>query len=106
MTEHWWRESPFNKGQMGHGSALSEIWCKHYNEAVGLPEEEAARTQKWIAKAPAFIFVNPRPPDDFKGASLRLIDSNILRWVTVFQFPSGRAFISGRALYACIGIMV
>jgi hypothetical protein len=89
MTEHWWRESPFRKGQMGHGSALSEIWCDNYNKACGLPETEAARTEKWKARAPAFIFVDPRPPQDFKGSGLRLLDGNIIRWVTVFKYPQG-----------------
>jgi hypothetical protein len=56
ITEGWWRESPFKKGQMGHGSALSEVWCDNYNKACGLPEGEAARTEKWKAKAPAFIY--------------------------------------------------
>jgi len=89
MTEHWWQESPFKKGQMGHGSALAEQWPPNYNKAVGLPEGEAARTQVWKAKAPAFIFVPPRPTEDFKGHDLKLTDGNILRWVTIFKYPEG-----------------
>jgi hypothetical protein len=89
MTEHWWRESPFREGAMGHGSAISERWSPHYNEAVGLPVGEAARTQVWQAKAPAFIFVPPRPTEDFKGAGITLEDGNILRWITMFKYPEG-----------------
>jgi hypothetical protein len=89
MTEHWWHESPFREGLMGHGSAIAERWSPHYHEAVGLPVGEAARTQVWQAKAPAFIFVPPRPTEDFKGAGLSLDDGNILRWVTVFKYPEG-----------------
>ena len=88
MTEHWWRESPF-RGVMGHGSALSEQWSKNYHKAVGLPTGEAARTSKWAAKAPAFIFVTPRINNNFKGSELTLADGNILRWVTAFKYPEG-----------------
>jgi hypothetical protein len=88
MTEHWWRESPF-RGIMGHGSAMSEQWTKNYHKAVGLPTGEEARTPKWEAKAPAFIFVTPRINQDFKGNGLTLADGNILRWITVFKYPEG-----------------
>jgi hypothetical protein len=98
MTEHWWKEIPF-RGAMGHGSALSEIWCGNYHKACGLPEGEAARTQKWTAKAPAFIFVTPRINNDFKGQGLTLRDGNILRWVTVFKYPEGVSVKEGDDWY-------
>lgn len=89
MTEHWWAVSPFHSGQMSHGSALSEIWPKNYAAAVGIPQGESARGEKWAVKAPAFIFVPPRPTEDFKGQGLSLADGDILRWVTVFKYPEG-----------------
>jgi hypothetical protein len=89
MTEHWWEQSPFHSGQMGHGSALAEIWPENYADAVGIPRGENARGEKWATKAPAFIFVNPRPSEDFKGKGLRVTDGDILRWVTVFRYPDG-----------------
>lgn len=89
MTEHWWAESPFRAGQMGHGSALSEVWPENYSEALGIPDGEQARGEKWGTKSPAFIFVEPRPTEDFKGAGLKVLDGNILRWVTIFKYPEG-----------------
>jgi hypothetical protein len=89
MTEHWWAESPFKVGVMGHGSAISEVWPDDYNKAVGIPEKEEARGNVWAAKAPAFVFVTPRPTEDFKGAGLRIEDGNIIRWVTAFKYPEG-----------------
>jgi hypothetical protein len=89
MTEHWWAESPFKAGAMGHGSAISEVWPKDYNKAVCIPENEEARGRVWKAKAPAFVFVNPRPTEDFLGRGLRLEDGNIIRWVTVHKYPEG-----------------
>jgi hypothetical protein len=89
MTEHWWADNPFKVGAMGHGSAISEVWPEEYNKAVGIPEGEQARGRVWKAKAPAFIFVPPRPTEDFKGRGLRIEDGNILRWVTVHKYPEG-----------------
>ncbi len=98
MTEHWWKEIPFH-GVMEHGSALSEIWAKNYHKAVGLPQGEAARTAKWEAKAPAFIFVTPRINNDFKGNGLTLNDGPFLRWVTVFKYPEGVSVQEGDDWY-------
>jgi hypothetical protein len=98
MTEHWWRENPF-RGVMGHGSAIAEQWTKNYHKAVGLPTGEEARTSKWEAKAPAFIFVTPRINQDFKGNGLTLADGNTLRWVTVFRYPEGVSVKEGDDWY-------
>jgi hypothetical protein len=89
MTEHWWAESPFRNGVMGHGSALSEVWPANYADALGIVQNEAARGKKWSAKAPVFIFVPVRPTEDFKGRKLTIDDGTIVRWVTVFKYPEG-----------------
>jgi hypothetical protein len=89
MTEHWWAESPFKAGAMGHGSAISETWPKYYAKAVGIPSGEQARGKAWRAKAPAFIFVAPRPTESFKGDGITIEDGGILRWVVVFKYPGG-----------------
>ena len=89
MTEHWWAESPFRRGVMGHGSAFAEVWPENYDKALGFPKGVAQRDRKWLAKAPAFIFVPYRPTEDFKGSKLTLNDGNIIRWVTVFKYPHG-----------------
>lgn len=89
MTEHWWTESPFRKGVMGHGSALSEVWPKDYADALGIPKGEQQRGKKWGTKSPAFIFVPYRPSQDFKGGGLTINDGYIIRWVTVFKYPEG-----------------
>lgn len=88
ITEHWWRESPFREG-LGHGSALAEQWPPNYNEAVGMPVSEGHRMKGWSAPAPAFIFVPPRPTEDFKGGGLTLADGYNLRWITVMRYPEG-----------------
>ncbi|MGD9211489.1 MAG: hypothetical protein PVI90_11960 [Desulfobacteraceae bacterium] len=89
MTEHWWAESPFRKGVMGHGSALSEVWPEKYGDALGIPTGEGPRGKKWKGKAPAFIFVPFRPTEDFKGSRLTIADGTILRWVIMFKYPEG-----------------
>jgi hypothetical protein len=89
MTEHWWSESPFRKGVMGHGSALAEVWPKGYAQALGIARGAAQGDRKWQGKAPAFIFVPHRPTEDFKGGKLTLDDGHIIRWVTVFKYPDG-----------------
>jgi hypothetical protein len=89
MTEHWWHESPFQRG-MGHGSALAEQRPSDLRlEASGKKKGEPGRKSEWRAKGSAFIFVPPRPTEDFKGSGLTLDDGNILRWVTVFRYPEG-----------------
>jgi len=99
MTEHWWAESPFRKGVMGHGSALSEVWPEDYPKALGFPEGAAQRGQKWQGKAPAFIFVPYRPTEDFKGSKLTINDGPILRWITVFKYPEGISCDAGDDWY-------
>lgn len=99
MTEHWWEHSPFHAGQMGHGSALAEIWPEGYADALGIPKGEAARTEKWGVKAPVFIFVPPRPTEDFLGSKLTLDQGDILRWVTVFKYPEGVSVEEGDDWY-------
>lgn len=99
MTEHWWLESPFRKGVMGHGSAMAEVWPEGYAKALGIPEGAAQRDRKWRGKAPAFIFVPYRPTEDFKGEKLTIDDGHILRWVTVFKYPEGVSCADGDAWY-------
>lgn len=89
MTEHWWSESPFRRGVMGHGSAMAEVWPDGYADALGIPKGENQRGQKWAGKSPVFIFVPIRPTEDFKGSGLTINDGTILRWVTVFKYPQG-----------------
>jgi hypothetical protein len=94
MTEHWWREVPWVKGQMDHGSALAEQWPKDYNEILGLPKGGPARTAAWGGKPegphpPVFCFVPARPTEDFKGKGLTLADGTILRWVVALKYPEG-----------------
>ena len=88
MIEQWWHNSPFRSG-LDYGTALSDYWPPHYNEAVGLPTEKDREKREWIMPAPAFIFVPARPTEDFKGAGLSLADGNNLRWLIILRYPDG-----------------
>lgn len=99
MTEHWWTESPFRKGVMGHGSALAEVWPTAYAEALGIGRGEQQRGKKWGTKSPTFIFVPYRPTEDFKGSKLTINDGTIIRWVTVFKYPEGVTMDQGDDWY-------
>jgi hypothetical protein len=99
MTEHWWSESPFQSGVMGHGSALAEVWPANYTDALGIVKDEEARGRKWAGKAPAFVFVPVRPTQDFKGHNLTIDDGTIVRWVTVFKYPDGVSVEEGDDWY-------
>lgn len=99
MTEHWWRQLPFGKDAVGHGSALKEGYPKAYKKAVGLPETEDVRGKQWQTGAPVFVFVDYRAPDDFLGAGLGFEDGNILRWVTVHRYPEGVSVEEGDEWY-------
>lgn len=89
MTEHWWAVSPYSDTVTQHDTAFSETWPVEYPKAVGIPEGEASRGKKWMGKAPVFIFVTPRPSEDFFGRGLRYQDSQVLRWVTIHKYPEG-----------------
>ncbi len=94
MTEHYWREDPFGKDQLEHGTALSEIWCEGYNEAVGNPADSKLRGD-WTgindpnAHPPAFVFCNHRPDNSFKGNGITLSDGPFFRFVLTFKYPDG-----------------
>jgi len=93
MTEHYWREDPFGEKQLEHGTALQEIWCEGYNEAVGNPAETDQRAD-WRANdpkahPPAFVFCNHRPDDDFKGAGITVAQGPFYRFVVTFKYPDG-----------------
>lgn len=101
MTEHFWREDPFGDVQLDHGSALSEIWCEGYNEAVGNPAESEARGD-WSqngknssAHPPAFVFCNYRADNSFKGRGVTLNDGPFYRFVVTFKYPDGVKFEDG-----------
>jgi len=101
MTEHFWREDPFGEMQLDHGSAMSEIWCEGYNEAVGNPTEAEARGD-WSkngensnAHPPAFMFCNYRPDNSFKGKGITLNDGPFFRFVVTFKYPDGVKFEEG-----------
>lgn len=72
ITEHWWAESPFRKGVMGHGSALPEVWPENYAKALCFPEIADQRDRRWQGGAPVFVFVPYRPFEDFKGSKLTI----------------------------------
>lgn len=99
MTEHWWAQSPFHEGVMGHGSAMAEIWPEGYKKALGIPTGESQRCCKWAGKAPVFIFVPVRPTEDFKGRSLTINDGTIIRWLTIFKYPEGVSVEEGDDWY-------
>lgn len=94
MTEHWWRHSPFGGGGlMDQGTSFSEIWPEGYTAILGLPQGEA-RSQAWGGAPdgphpPAFVFVPPRPTEDFKGRGLTVSDGTVLRWVVAIRYPEG-----------------
>jgi hypothetical protein len=88
MIEQWWHNSPFRKG-LDYGSALSDDWPPHYNEAVGISGVIGRERREWKMPAPAFIFVPARPTEDFKGAGLSLADGNNLRWLMILRYPEG-----------------
>ena len=101
MTEHYWREDPFGKEQLEHGTAMSEIWCEGYNEAVGNPADSKSRGD-WggdrtnpNAHPPAFVFCKTRPDNSFKGEGITLNDGPFFRFVVTFKYPEGVAFDDG-----------
>jgi hypothetical protein len=94
MTEHWWRESPFRAGgQMDQGTLFAERWPPGYTRILGMPEGEA-RTPHWGGRPggpnpPVFVFVSPRPSEDFLGRGLTMDDGTVLRWVHAIKYPEG-----------------
>lgn len=101
MTEHYWREDPFGENQLDHGTAMSEIWCEGYNEAVGNPAESKQRGD-WgdadkdsKAHPPAFVFCNHRPDNSFKGQGITLNEGPFYRFVVTFKYPDGVPFEKG-----------
>lgn len=100
MTEHWWRELPFPKGNlMDHGTAVSEVWPPNYTRIIGLPDGDP-RAAGWQGSPggphpPVMIWVQSRMADDFKGKGLTLDDGTNIRWITAHKYPDGVSLEEG-----------
>ena len=95
MTEHFWREDPFPPGnELNQGTAFKEVWVEGYNEMIGNPANSEKRAD-WSdqeninAHAAAFVFVNRRIDDDFKGAGVTSNDGPFFRFVVAMKYPDG-----------------
>lgn len=104
MTEHWWRESPYQGTDlMDMRTSLTETWPKNYTSILDLPSGEA-RSHKWGGQPdgphpPIFIFVPPRPTEDFLGKGRTLHDGTNLRWIHAIRYPEGVSAEEGDRWY-------
>lgn len=103
MTEHWWRESPYQGSLLDHHTSIAERWPTDYTAILGLPQGEA-RSLGWGGKPegphpPVFAFVPYRASEDFKGKGLTLDGGTNLRWVTAHRYPPGVSLEEGEDWY-------
>ena len=95
MTEHYWREDPFSmEDELNQGTAMSEVWVEGYNEMIGNPIASTKRADWGVqdnknAHPAAFVFVNRKIDDDFKGYGLTSDDGPFYRFVVALKYPTG-----------------
>lgn len=93
MTEHYWREDPFSmEDELNQGTAMSEVWVEGYNEMIGNPVNSEKRAdweeqENKNAHPAAFVFVNRKIDNDFKGYGLTSADGPFFRFVAAIKYP-------------------
>lgn len=78
--------------ELNQGTAMSEVWVEGYNEMIGNPVNSEKRAdweeqENKNAHPAAFVFVNRRIDNDFKGYGLTSADGPFFRFVAAIKYP-------------------